>query len=293
MLCALLGLVPADGAFTGFSDPAVITVAAGLIAHRVLALSGDAGPFLLLAVTLVATMAITPVLNNAATVIIMAPIALGVARDLGAWPKRSAGGLYSALRLAALPLPAVHAKFSRPAIITFSGRDLSGGGLMYRTFGKGGRTALVGLMALLASACATEDHGRNETAGTLIGAAGGGLLGAAVGGRGSGGAAAVAFGTFAGAALGNAIGRKLDEADRLAMMHAHQQALETAPSGTAVAWHNPDSGHGGSVTPQPAFRNGEGQYCREYTQMVTVGGKPVEGYGTACRQPDGSWRIVN
>lgn len=33
-------------------------------------------------------------------------------------------------------------------------------------------------------------------------------------------------------------------------------------------------------------------YCREYTKDITVGGKEVEGYGRACRQPDGSWRIV-
>jgi hypothetical protein len=29
---------------------------------------------------------------------------------------------------------------------------------------------------------------------------------------------------------------------------------------------------------------------REYTTQIMVGGKPVEGYGTACLQPDGSWR---
>lgn len=154
------------------------------------------------------------------------------------------------------------------------------------------RRAPVALAALLLGACAS-DYGRNETAGTLIGAAGGGLLGAAVGGGGTGGAAAAAFGTFAGAVLGNSIGRKLDEADRIAMMHAHSRALESSPSGQAVAWHNPDSGHGGSVTPQPAFRNPDGGYCREYTQTVEVGGQPVEGYGTACRGADGSWRIVN
>lgn len=32
-------------------------------------------------------------------------------------------------------------------------------------------------------------------------------------------------------------------------------------------------------------------YCREYTQRVRVGGHLQEGYGTACQQPDGSWRI--
>lgn len=35
------------------------------------------------------------------------------------------------------------------------------------------------------------------------------------------------------------------------------------------------------------------QYCREYTQQVIVGGYVQQSYGTACMQPDGSWRIVN
>ncbi|MEQ8398496.1 hypothetical protein [Thalassobaculum sp.] len=34
-------------------------------------------------------------------------------------------------------------------------------------------------------------------------------------------------------------------------------------------------------------------YCREYTTTAYVNGRPVESYGTACRQPDGSWRIVS
>lgn len=33
-------------------------------------------------------------------------------------------------------------------------------------------------------------------------------------------------------------------------------------------------------------------YCREYTRTVTVGGYSQEAYGTACYEPDGSWRIV-
>lgn len=34
-------------------------------------------------------------------------------------------------------------------------------------------------------------------------------------------------------------------------------------------------------------------YCREYSRTAVVDGAPVEIYGTACRQPDGSWRIMN
>ena len=33
-------------------------------------------------------------------------------------------------------------------------------------------------------------------------------------------------------------------------------------------------------------------YCREYSSTAIVDGRPVETWGTACLQPDGSWRIV-
>lgn len=33
-------------------------------------------------------------------------------------------------------------------------------------------------------------------------------------------------------------------------------------------------------------------YCREYQSTTTIGGQQIASYGTACQQPDGSWRIV-
>jgi hypothetical protein len=41
------------------------------------------------------------------------------------------------------------------------------------------------------------------------------------------------------------------------------------------------------------YRTADGQYCREYTTATHVGGVLQSSYGTACLQPDGSWRIVN
>jgi hypothetical protein len=32
-------------------------------------------------------------------------------------------------------------------------------------------------------------------------------------------------------------------------------------------------------------------YCREYSRNVVIGGQEQEAYGTACRGPDGQWRI--
>ncbi len=37
----------------------------------------------------------------------------------------------------------------------------------------------------------------------------------------------------------------------------------------------------------------EEEYCREYQANTSVGGKKAKSYGTACRQPDGSWKIMN
>ena len=34
-------------------------------------------------------------------------------------------------------------------------------------------------------------------------------------------------------------------------------------------------------------------YCREYQSTAKVDGKPAPSYGKACRQPDGSWKIVS
>jgi surface antigen len=155
------------------------------------------------------------------------------------------------------------------------------------------RTALVALVVsapLALGGCQDFQNNPKTSVGTLAGAGLGGLAGAQFG-RGSGQLAATAIGALAGAYLGNQVGRSLDRADQLAMQRTTQTTLETAPSGTPSTWRNPDSGNYGTITPQPAFQR-NGTFCREYTQTITVGGRTEEGVGTACRQPDGSWRIV-
>lgn len=34
-------------------------------------------------------------------------------------------------------------------------------------------------------------------------------------------------------------------------------------------------------------------YCREYQSSITVDGQEQPTFGTACQQPDGSWRLIN
>lgn len=141
------------------------------------------------------------------------------------------------------------------------------------------------LCVSLLSSCATKEQG-----GAGIGAVAGGLLGAQFG-KGPGKVFAAGAGALLGAFTGSAIGKGLDQQDKLMAHAASQRAFEQVPAGQKSQWKNPDTGNSGYITPTKTYQ-AEGRYCREYTQEITVGNKTEEAYGTACRQPDGSWEIV-
>jgi len=150
--------------------------------------------------------------------------------------------------------------------------------------------AAVAIM-FLASACA-QNQGTKQTVGGLGGAVLGGLLGSQVGG-GSGRLWATGAGVLLGAVIGSEIGRGLDVVDKQQMEQTTQASLEHTQTGSTSAWSNPDTGNSGTVTPTNTYKASNGEYCREYSQTIEVGGDVQEAYGTACRQPDGSWKIVN
>lgn len=151
-------------------------------------------------------------------------------------------------------------------------------------------TALVAALSL--GACATNKPGDKQVGGTVLGAVAGGLAGSAFG-RGTGQGIMIGLGTLLGAYLGSEAGQSLDRADRQAAQRVAHETFEYAPTGSTKTWSNPDSGNAGSVTPTKTYKQADGSYCREYQQTVTVGGKTQDAYGTACRQPDGSWKVVN
>lgn len=76
-------------------------------------------------------------------------------------------------------------------------------------------------------------------------------------------------------------------------MDTFQNALEYNPTNQGSTWVNPDTGGSGTVTPVRTFAGGQGEPCREFQQTIVIGGREEQGYGTACRQPDGSWQIVS
>ena len=58
-----------------------------------------------------------------------------------------------------------------------------------------------------------------------------------------------------------------------------------APSGPAGSANSPSVSHDAGAPAPPA------EDCRDFTETVTIGGRPQQAYGRACRQPDGTWRV--
>jgi surface antigen len=121
--------------------------------------------------------------------------------------------------------------------------------------------------------------------GAAIGGAAGGLAGSRVG-HGNGRTAATVGGVVIGALFGGLIGQAMDEVDQACV----SQVLEHVPDREAINWRGRDAGY--EVVPTRTFQTA-GRYCREYQTRAEIGGRLQTVYGTACRQPDGDWQIVN
>ena len=153
--------------------------------------------------------------------------------------------------------------------------------------------ALVALLGV--SACAQDANysggNNNQTIGAIAGAAVGGLLGGQLG-EGSGKTVAAVAGALLGAWAGSHVANSLSQQDKVYYEKASVQAAEVVPVGQTVQWYNPESGNSGTITPTREGQTNAGAYCREFQQTVTIDGETQRAYGTACRQPDGSWKIV-
>lgn len=142
---------------------------------------------------------------------------------------------------------------------------------------------LIATLAAPMVACQTKEQG-----GAVMGGVLGGVLGSNVGG-GQGNTAAIIAGTILGAWVGSEMGRYMDENDE----RKARSALEYNRDNQSSSWHNPNTGADVSATPTRTYQSASGSNCREYQTTVTVSGKQEKAYGNACRQPDGTWKVVN
>ena len=176
------------------------------------------------------------------------------------------------------------------------------------------------LVAGLTASGATPGQAENELLGGLLGGAAGAGVGAAFGG-GKG----AAIGGILGLGLGALGANQLSKPKRPTYVAppppvyqqgyappppayqqgyvappppAYQQGYVAPPPQGYVAPPPPtayqQSGQGVAPQPAPLAQAAfDRSYCREYTTTTIIDGTEQKSHGTACRQADGTWRIVN
>ncbi|MDF1750728.1 MAG: glycine zipper 2TM domain-containing protein [Alphaproteobacteria bacterium] len=126
--------------------------------------------------------------------------------------------------------------------------------------------------------------------GDVLGSVVGGLAGAALGsqfGKGDGKTIAIISGAIVGVLAGGSIGRSVDVTNN----NCISKTFETVPDSQPVVWQGQQD-QTYSITPTNTFEVAPGAYCREYTSTATVSNQQQKVFGTACRQPDGTWKII-
>lgn len=187
---------------------------------------------------------------------------------------------------------------------------------MKSLFRKISTAALAAVMTLGGLSVTTPAHASaNEFLGLVGGAVGGGFIGSTIG-KGSGRTVATATGAVLGGLMGQSVGHSLDNANRYERRSAYYDNTGYYGRGgyyesNAVYYNEPRPQRvyyvapsyerrvrTYEVVPAPASYTvvdnsvgNRGDYCREYNQRVTVGGRTQDSYGTACLMPDGSWKI--
>lgn len=155
---------------------------------------------------------------------------------------------------------------------------------------------LAGMLAVAAVDMSGCTPGNNVPGATAAGALAGGLVGNQLF-HGRNAFAGVMAGALIGGIIGNRIGNYMDRQDRINM----QSAIIHTPVNQQASWTSDRLGPGGrrvTYTVRPikdyyAGRSHHRRYCREYQTTVTIGGRAQRAFGKACREPDGSWKILH
>jgi surface antigen len=139
------------------------------------------------------------------------------------------------------------------------------------------------LLLPLAAACESTPPSK-EDIGMVTGAVLGGVIGHQVG-KGTGQTVATIGGAALGGYIGNRVGRNMDREDADRASHA----LDKSADGESTTWRSQESGTRYSITPKRTYEGSTG-ICRDFTSVMEVNGRDELMHGTACKQPDGSWK---
>lgn len=148
--------------------------------------------------------------------------------------------------------------------------------------------AALAVTALSLTACVTNETG-GQVGGGLVGALAGQQTVRALGGGQSSQIVGALVGAAAGAYVGGAIGRRLDERDRLLAEQARTRALDG--TGTQrVDWRSAtNEGINGRAEARPSTASAN---CRVVTEIAYIRGEEVTEERTFCRNAEGAWNVA-
>jgi surface antigen len=94
-----------------------------------------------------------------------------------------------------------------------------------------------------------------------------------------------------GGLIGGSLGANLTAVEKQRGLVAEYQALETSFGQAPVSWVDDKTGNAGEVVAGAPYRVGE-QDCRPFTHRLTVKKVITSASGSACRQANGSWLLL-
>ena len=129
-----------------------------------------------------------------------------------------------------------------------------------------------------------------DPAGAIVGGLIGGLLGNAAG---HGGTGATLAGVIFGGAVGAALTSNMDCEDRSYAYRTYYDGFNSGRANRSYAWRNPQNDHHGDFRVRSYYNDPYGFRCANFTQVTYIRGRSYDASGRACRQPDGTWAVVN
>ncbi len=146
----------------------------------------------------------------------------------------------------------------------------------------------------LAAGCATrpapaerEPVIGDEEAGQILGGVAGAAAGSQIG-EGSGQTIATVAGALIGSVIGERLGARADRDD----YRRTASVLESNDDYETTEWENPRTANEFAVTPVNTWSQ-DGRSCREFRFRVETPRGTDTRVRTACRQPDGTWEILD
>jgi len=155
-----------------------------------------------------------------------------------------------------------------------------------------GKILIPAAMYLLVTSAVPACADTGSFLGTGLGAIAGGVVGSQIG-RGGGQAVATGVGVVTGAVIGNEVGQSIDNANRSTYPMSPSYSYDPGAAPFSVGYMPYAPNYVAPPAAPPIYVDqSAGTYCRPFSQEIIIDGQRQESYGTACLQPDGSWRVT-